>query len=237
MSNNEKKARLIAQRQKKGGKLIWGAIAFAVVLLSIVLLVIFLLFMNGPSKIAAPGPASEQPDLELLIQSTMTAMALEADVEQSVSDEDSFAIEPTLEAPMLVPETIETHRIPEEEDLVFVSYKCDDELIKSEDEIAIIYQWAALKPIQLDEYFWGVEHQIRLNGEEVPIIRDFYGDIENMMDNGEKVFYQSYWMYIGRLEPGEYQVETIITLNETVYDGWEWYEPGVRLRECLLIVE
>ena len=167
---------------------------------------------------------------ELQLQITLQAL-------QMAQSADSGYIEEGLpvEEPAAVEAPLESDRMPSEEELVYVFYNCDGERVKSGDEIAIYYGWAVLERTQLDDYFRAVDYQIRINGEQVPIIQDGYGEIEEDVEEG--YFVQKYWMYIGQLDPGEYVIETIVILKEAVFDGWDWYEPGESSGECLLIVE
>jgi predicted nucleic acid-binding Zn ribbon protein len=182
-------------------------------------------------KIMIPGMSTHEEDVGVSFEATMTAMALEtgAYIEKGLPDT-TVLVEPMASE---VPPGSE--RAPEKEELVYVFYECDEERVKSGDEIAIYYGWAALERTQLDDYFRTVDYQIRINGEQVPIIWDGYGEIKE--DEEEGYFVQKYWMYIGQLDPGEYVIETTVILKEAVFDGWDWFGPGESSGECLLIVE
>lgn len=189
-------------------------------------------FGNNQSKIIAPEIATNEADVGAFFQATMTAMALETGeyINNEGSSESTLNEEPSVgEAPS------ENGHIPEEDELVYVFYDCDEEQVKSGDEIAVYYLWGVLEQTQFDDYFLSVDHQIRINGEQIPIIRMGYGEIEEVEDEG--YYRQKYWMYIGQLDPGEYVIETTVILKEAVFDGWDWFESGESSSECLLIVE
>ena len=34
-----------------------------------------------------------------------------------------------------------------------------------------------------------------------------------------------YWLNIGQLEPGTYDIITVADVTQPVFDGWDWYGP------------
>ena len=119
-------------------------------------------------------------------------------------------------------------------DLIYVFYRCEQERVSAQDEIAIYYKWAALEQEQVSDYYQAVDHQVIINGTPATILKAGYDE----MEWDEEGFYkQRYWMDIGQLQPGEYRVETQVTLKEKVFDGWEYFEPGQKTHVCNLIVE
>ena len=141
---------------------------------------------------------------------------------------------PKTSAPNFVPAAPEP-AAPQDAGLVYVYFSCEQERVSAQDEIAINYKWAALEQEQVSDYFQAAAHQIFINDQAATILKSDYGEME--WDDEEGFYKQSYWMNIGRLQPGEYRVETRITLKEKVFDGWDWFEPGQKKRVCNLIVE
>ena len=181
-------------------------------------------FGNDQSKFITPGVATKEPNAGVFLQETLTVMTLET--EENFNNEEPTSSEAT---------PTEGVHIAEEDELVYIFYDCDEEQVKSGDELAVYYFWGVLEQTQLNDYFSAADHQIRINGEQIPIIRMGYGEIEKV--EGEGYYRQKYWIYIGQLDPGEFVIETTVILKEAVFDGWDWFESGESSSECLLIVE
>ena len=124
-----------------------------------------------------------------------------------------------------------------QKELVYVHWDCEEEYVSAEDEIALYYNWTVLEEEQIGDYFSVVEHHVTINGDPVSILADGYGEIEQ---DGEGFFMQRYWMNLGSMAPGEYEITTFADITEQVFDGWDWYGPDMEMpsfsQDCVVIV-
>jgi len=120
---------------------------------------------------------------------------------------------------------------------VFVPWHCEEEHVSAGSEIAVYYYWTAVEKEQIGDYFSAVEYQVTVNDVPASIKADGFGEIEQ---DEEGFFKQMYWMNLGNLDPGEYQINTFVDIKEPVFDGWDWFGPDTEMpvfnRSCTVIV-
>jgi hypothetical protein len=106
---------------------------------------------------------------------------------------------------------------------VYVSMYCDDTYVQTGREIAIYYEWLSKTLDQNDAYFDAVvDHYISEGG--VPIKIKDQGE-EKVKELADGTSTRMFWMNIGALKPGTYEIVTVIDITEPVFDGWYWYGP------------
>ena len=97
-----------------------------------------------------------------------------------------------------------------------------DVYVPEGEEIALLYGWLAMTKSQVKDYFNATEHQISINGIPVAVQSDGYDELEKMEDG---YYYQAYWMNIGELPPGAYELVLVMETTKKVFDGWDYYGP------------
>lgn len=109
---------------------------------------------------------------------------------------------------------------PDEAVLVYMD--CGSDAVPSGSTIAMNYTWVTQTEQQLDDYAGAVKHAVSVDGKPVTIKSEGY---ESMETTDEGYYAQVYWLDIGPLEPGVYDIVTIADVTQAVSDGWDWYGP------------
>lgn len=126
---------------------------------------------------------------------------------------------------------------PSEDQMTYVYWNCEPTIVSAGQPVAVYYYWMAADETQLDDYFKAASHSVTVNGKDVAIKKHGIGLTEKA-ENGVK---RRYWMYIGKLQPGNYELATTLVIREKVFDGADWSGPGTSFpgvtRYCSLRVE
>ncbi|HUV16337.1 MAG TPA: hypothetical protein VMW28_07235 [Pelolinea sp.] len=104
----------------------------------------------------------------------------------------------------------------------FLSWNCENSYVQTGNEIALYYEWQTMTKEQNIEFFDVTKHYVNVNGIPKDIKKQGYGDIMKLSDGTVK---QMFWMNIGSLEPGDYEIESVAEITKPVFDGWDWYGP------------
>jgi len=106
--------------------------------------------------------------------------------------------------------------------MTLVFWDCGEQSVDANQPLAIYYYWLAAEEEQVDDYFKVASHSIMINDKLAAIKMDGFGDLEQDPDGVKR----RYWMYIGKLQPGEYEIATTLVIEDRVFDGWDWFGPG-----------
>lgn len=116
---------------------------------------------------------------------------------------------------------------------VYVNSYCEDTTyIQTGREIALYYEWITQTKEQNEAYFDLADHYLSVDG--VPLEIKEQGN-EEIMELGDGTFRQMFWMNIGILEPGTYEIFSAADISEPVFDGWDWYGPGSEFESLMSI--
>lgn len=83
------------------------------------------------------------------------------------------------------------------------------------------YNWYTETEDQVQSFKESVINQIAINGSTIPS-ETYLG--KTLCEEG--YYYTTVYVLIGTLEPGEYEIETINSFNNKIFDGEKWYGPG-----------
>jgi len=104
----------------------------------------------------------------------------------------------------------------------FFPWNCEDFSIQAGTNIGFYYEWMTKTEDQNADYFEAADHQVFVNNVPVNTVMEGVNGIEA---DGEGNYRQLYWIDIGNYPAGVYELRNIITINEQVFDGWDWYGP------------
>ena len=106
---------------------------------------------------------------------------------------------------------------------IYVNWYCEDATyVQAGREIALYYEWITQTKEQNEAYFDVVDHYLSVDGVPLKIKEQGFGEIMELADG---TFKQMFWMNIGPLEPGNYEIISAADIAEPVFDGWYWYGP------------
>jgi predicted amidohydrolase YtcJ len=124
-----------------------------------------------------------------------------------------------------------------------VKYDCDKKggspiPVDRQDFILTYLKWGAATKEQLNDYQAALQYAVWVNGEQIHSSVD-YGKVEKSADGQ---FFILHSMFdVGVLQPGEYQIRTVLTFDKKIFDGSEYYGPGTQYSKiegtCSVIVE
>lgn len=130
------------------------------------------------------------------------------------------------------PSTVEVDEQPSSaevgEDWVPVYWECEEEYIPADKSLILWRGWGAVTQEQIDDYYNTVRHSVYVNGEQVDILGDGFSDRYEEYDEfiDADIIVQDYWLDIGPLAPGEYDIITRVDYLEVIEDGFDTYGPG-----------
>ena len=104
----------------------------------------------------------------------------------------------------------------------YVYMDCGTDFVPTDSEIALYYAWVAQSEEQVGDFALAVQHAVSVDGKPVTI-RQAGNDGLETTDEG--YYSQVFWVNIGQLEPGTYDIITVADVSDPVYDGWDWYGP------------
>ena len=85
--------------------------------------------------------------------------------------------------------------------------------------------WGASTEQQLNDFLEAIQFTITVNGKQIPSSLD-HGPFEQSND-GNKFTVLTYFD-VGRLQPGEYEIKTVLSFTTKISDGIEFYGPGTK---------
>jgi len=105
---------------------------------------------------------------------------------------------------------------------VYVYMDCGVDFVPTGSEIALYYAWVAQSEEQVGDFALAVQHAVSVDGKPVTI-RQAGNDGLETTDEG--YYSQVFWVNIGQLDPGTYDIITVADVTEPVSDGWDSYGP------------
>lgn len=149
-------------------------------------------------------------------------------------------------AVLLIPRSgIDERPLQEEivEDWFSVHWECEEEYLPADKALSLWGSWGATTQEQIDDFYNTVRISVYVNDEEVDISEKGLGDRweEYYETIDADLIVQGYYLNIGLLEPGEYEIVTRVDFTEMIEDGIDTYGPGTGNeyfeRFCFVIVE
>jgi len=127
-------------------------------------------------------------------------------------------------------ETTTTPMPTEPPQFVQVAFNCDEKEgaqihIGKEKYVQTTIRWAAVTVEQVSDYLDAVSHSILVNGSQIDSEAS-HGEISPL--EGRDIFFAPSFFNVGVLDPGEYEIRTVLTFAEKIYDGFEYYGPGTK---------
>jgi hypothetical protein len=104
----------------------------------------------------------------------------------------------------------------------YVYMDCGSDYVQTGGEITLIYYWIAQTEEQVGDFALAVKHAVSVDGKPVAIRSEGNEGLETTDDGYPS---QMFWVDIGQLEPGTYDIVTVADPTVPVYDGWSWYGP------------
>jgi predicted amidohydrolase YtcJ len=106
-----------------------------------------------------------------------------------------------------------------------VKYDCDNRAgspihIGNEDFLLTTIGWAVKTEEQINDFKDALNVSMLVNKIQIPSGIDFSGSQEK-----DGMYVVQVIFNVGDLQPGQYEVQTILTFDRKVYDGYEWYGP------------
>lgn len=113
---------------------------------------------------------------------------------------------------------------------VLVKYNCDTEgdpppHFTPQQFVLTKINWAATTEQQLDDFLSAVEPKIYINEKQIPTSLDH--DVFKQSADG-RIFSVLTYFDVGKLQPGEYEIRTVLTFKEKISDGFDDYGPGTK---------
>ncbi len=105
---------------------------------------------------------------------------------------------------------------------VYVYMDCGSDSVPTGSDIALYYAWVAQSEEQVGDFALAVQNAISVDGKPVTIKLEGNDELET---TDEGYYSQVFWLNIGQLEPGTYDIITVADVTQPVYDGWDWYGP------------
>ena len=209
-------------------------ISLAVTSLVVLLVIATLVIRNALN-------ARQQANLEKIFQSTQTADAMVAfNAERTAEAQTKAMLLEASPSPTFYDEAAETkQRFAREsdanfpEDAVYVFFMSDmaaqaPQVVSKEDEIIIICVWSTLSMEQMQEHIDNVIFDIKVDGQ--PVDMDVIGEIsEFYIEDGDITLYDvAFFHFLGKLAPGLHKIETNISWQKPIFDGWNHFGPGTQ---------
>jgi hypothetical protein len=105
----------------------------------------------------------------------------------------------------------------------YVYMDCGSYAVPTGSNITLIYYWLAQTEQQVGDFAISVKHAVSVDGKPVTIQSE--GN-EGLETTEEGYYSQMFWISIGELDPGTYDIVTVANPSQDVFDGWDWYGPG-----------
>ncbi len=110
-------------------------------------------------------------------------------------------------------------------------------IINSQDFLQTTIDWAAMTAEQVNDFNANVHYAVYVNG--VPVKTSISSSVVGPME-GSEYFHSISAFDVGILEPGMYQVRTILSFDQKFTDGMGWFGPNTEnpyvTGECTVIV-
>lgn len=145
--------------------------------------------------------------------------------------------------PTIAPTTIPTVMKEEVPQTVQVKYDCDVKStspshFNSQQFLLTNINWAAATEEQLNDFLEAIKFSIYVNDRQIQSSLD-HGEIKPRAD-GQTYSVLAYFD-VGKLQPGKYEIRTVLTFSKKIYDGYDFYGPGTKNPTvegtCTVIIE
>jgi len=124
-----------------------------------------------------------------------------------------------------------------------VVFNCDEREgspihIGKNEYVQTTIRWAATTAEQVTDYLNVVSHSILINGDQISS-KATHGEVGLL--EGRDIFFAPSFFDVGVLEPGEYEIRTVLAFSEKISDGYDEYGPGTKYPTfegiCTVIIE
>lgn len=160
---------------------------------------VLLTMVNGEMKYCAPGQEAYCP----LIDQTKKAIPTGTATVPVITEDDS-------------PQTVQVKYDCNKKDYSPASYG-------SQIFLLTYLRWAASTEKQVDDFLQAVQPVIYLNGKQIQTSMDH--DMVEQSEDKTMYIVRTYFD-VGKLQPGNYDIRTVLNFNEKIFDGTEYFGPG-----------
>lgn len=95
--------------------------------------------------------------------------------------------------------------------------------VRSSDTVSIEWSWFVARPDLMDEHLAHAQYEVLINGRLLENYEEFQTQMRREADNN---WYVYWYVPVGQLEPGRYEVTYLLEWDEPVNDGFEAFGPG-----------
>jgi hypothetical protein len=143
-------------------------------------------------------------------------------------------------------ESISTPTAPAAVQTVQLKFDCDRKgeppaTYSSGQFILTTINWAAKTEEQVNNFLDAVQYAIYVNGEQIQSSMDHDEVIRSVDDHILALFSVLTYFDVGYLQPGEYEIRTVLSFNKKIADGYDEYGLGTEYPQfegtCTVVIE